>query len=70
MAGGSGILEMKAILSGFVIRGFLSGRVLLVKAVGAVFAKGITMCLGKERPFVHGSACAAISCPTYLKNIV
>jgi len=57
MAGGSGIPEIKTILSGFVIRGFLSLRVLLVKAVGAVFATGSGMCLGKEGPFVHISAC-------------
>jgi chloride channel 3/4/5 len=57
MAGGSGIPEIKTILSGFVIRGFLSFRVLCVKAVGAVFATGSGMCLGKEGPFVHVSAC-------------
>ena len=57
MAGGSGIPEIKTILSGFVIHGFLSGRVLVVKAVGAVFATGSGMCLGKEGPFVHVSAC-------------
>jgi len=57
MAGGSGIPEIKTILSGFVIRGFLSVRVLIVKAVGAVFATGSGMCLGKEGPFVHISAC-------------
>src|SRR5579859_4949524 len=57
MAGGSGIPEIKTILSGFVIRGFLSPLVLAIKAVGAVFATGSGMCLGKEGPFVHISAC-------------
>jgi chloride channel 3/4/5 len=38
MAAGSGIPEIKTILGGFVIPGFLSVKVLVVKAVGAVFA--------------------------------
>ncbi|KAF3913517.1 hypothetical protein ABW20_dc0100903 [Dactylellina cionopaga] len=57
MAGGSGIPEIKTILSGFVIKGFLSFKVLYIKAVGAVFAVASGMCLGKEGPFVHISAC-------------
>ncbi|KAH0606437.1 uncharacterized protein H6S33_004098 [Morchella sextelata] len=54
---GSGIPEIKTILSGFVIKGFLGFRVLFIKATGAVFAVGSGMCLGKEGPFVHISAC-------------
>lgn len=38
MAAGSGIPEIKTILGGFVIPDFLSLKVLLVKAAGAVFA--------------------------------
>jgi len=57
MAAGSGIPEIKTILSGFVIPGFLSFRVLFVKAFGAVFAVSTGMTLGKEGPFVHISAC-------------
>ncbi|WPG99578.1 Hypothetical protein R9X50_00239600 [Acrodontium crateriforme] len=57
MAAGSGIPEIKTILSGFVIPGFLSFKVLSVKAMGAVFAVATGMCLGKEGPFVHISAC-------------
>lgn len=57
MASGSGIPEIKTILSGFVSPGFLSFRVLVVKAFGAVFAVSTGMCLGKEGPFVHISAC-------------
>jgi chloride channel 3/4/5 len=38
MAAGSGIPEIKTILGGFVIPDFLSVKVLVVKAVGAVFA--------------------------------
>jgi chloride channel 3/4/5 len=57
MASGSGIPEIKTILSGFVIKGFLGFRVLLVKAIGAIFAVSAGLCLGKEGPFVHISTC-------------
>ena len=59
MASGSGIPEIKTVLSGFVIPGFLELRVLVVKAIGAVFAVATGMCLGKEGPFVHISTCVA-----------
>ena len=58
MAAGSGIPEIKTILSGFVIPHFLDLKVLIVKAVGATFAVSTGMCLGKEGPFVHISTCA------------
>lgn len=57
MAAGSGIPEIKTILSGFVIPHFLDLKVLIVKAVGATFAVGTGMNLGKEGPFVHISTC-------------
>lgn len=57
MAAGSGIPEIKTILSGFVIPNFLDLKVLLVKAFGATFAVASGMCLGKEGPFVHISTC-------------
>jgi chloride channel 3/4/5 len=57
MAAGSGIPEIKTILSGFNIPSFLSLRVLVVKAFGAIFAVSTGMCLGKEGPFVHISTC-------------
>ena len=59
MAAGSGIPEIKTILSGFVIPNFLSFHVLAVKAVGSIFAVSTGMCLGKEGPFVHISTCVA-----------
>lgn len=57
MAAGSGIPEIKTILSGFVIPNFLDLKVLLIKAFGAIFAVATGMCLGKEGPFVHISTC-------------
>ncbi|MCJ1441209.1 MAG: hypothetical protein MMC23_001695 [Stictis urceolatum] len=59
LAAGSGIPEIKTILSGFVIPNILDLKVLVVKAVGAVFAVSTGMCLGKEGPFVHISTCVA-----------
>lgn len=59
LAAGSGIPEIKTILSGFVIPHFLDFKVLFVKAIGAVFAVATGMCLGKEGPFVHISTCVA-----------
>ncbi|GMF71786.1 unnamed protein product [Aspergillus oryzae] len=57
LASGSGIPEIKTILSGFEIPHLLDLKVLVVKAVGAVFAVATGMCLGKEGPFVHISTC-------------
>lgn len=48
MAAGSGIPEIKTILSGFVIPNFLDLKVLVVKAIGAIFAVSTGMTLGKE----------------------
>jgi chloride channel 3/4/5 len=72
MAAGSGIPEIKTILSGFVIPHFLDLKVLVVKAVGSIFAVSTGMCLGKEGPFVHISTCVAylvgIQFPKYKEN--
>jgi len=72
MAAGSGIPEIKTILSGFVIPHFLDLKVLIVKAVGSIFAVSTGMCLGKEGPFVHISTCVAylvgIRFPKYKDN--
>ena len=72
LAAGSGIPEIKTILSGFVIPGILSVKVLVIKAIGAVFAVATGMCLGKEGPFVHISTCVAYQVaklfPKYREN--
>ncbi|CEI63631.1 H(+)/Cl(-) exchange transporter 3 [Fusarium venenatum] len=57
MAAGSGIPEIKTVLLGFSIPHLFDLKVLIVKAVGATFAVATGMCLGKEGPFVHISAC-------------
>ncbi|CAG8445238.1 7375_t:CDS:2 [Acaulospora colombiana] len=56
-AAGSGIPEVKTILSGFVIRGFLGIRTLWVKALTLAMAVSAGLTLGKEGPFVHIACC-------------
>ncbi|KAF8633290.1 hypothetical protein AX17_004465 [Amanita inopinata Kibby_2008] len=56
-AAGSGIPEIKTILSGFVIHGYLGGRTLFTKSVGLALSVGSGLSLGKEGPFVHIASC-------------
>lgn len=54
---GSGVPEVKTILSGFVIREYLGTRALIYKASGLVFSLASGLCVGKEGPFVHLATC-------------
>lgn len=56
-AAGSGIPEIKTILSGFVIKGYLGVSTLFVKSFGLALSVASGMSLGKEGPMVH-IACA------------
>ncbi|GFZ49454.1 Probable chloride channel protein UM03490-D [Saitozyma sp. JCM 24511] len=56
-AAGSGIPEIKTILSGFVIHGYLGGWTLLTKSVGLALSVASGLSLGKEGPLVHMSSC-------------
>ncbi|KAA1473891.1 hypothetical protein DENSPDRAFT_780653 [Dentipellis sp. KUC8613] len=56
-AAGSGIPEIKTILSGFVIHGYLGGRTLFTKSVGLALSTASGLSLGKEGPFVHIASC-------------
>ncbi|KAJ9107393.1 hypothetical protein QFC21_000843 [Naganishia friedmannii] len=56
-AAGSGIPEIKTILSGFVIKGYLGSVVLFVKSLGLAFSVASGMSLGKEGPMVHIACC-------------
>jgi chloride channel 3/4/5 len=47
-AAGSGEAEIKTILSGFVIRGYLGLRTLIIKGVGIIFSVASGLSLGKE----------------------
>lgn len=54
---GSGIPEIKTILSGFIIRGYLGKWTLLIKSVGLMLSVSTGLCLGKEGPMVHIASC-------------
>ncbi|TNN18038.1 H(+)/Cl(-) exchange transporter 3 [Schistosoma japonicum] len=54
---GSGIPEIKTILGGFIIRGYLGKWTLLIKSVGMILGVGAGLNLGKEGPMVHMAAC-------------
>jgi len=45
---GSGVPEVKTILSGFIIRGYLGAWTLLIKSVGMILGTSANLLLGKE----------------------
>ena len=71
-ASGSGIAEIKCIMSGFVIRRYLGIRTFIAKTLGIVLSSASGLCLGKEGPAVHVSSCIGNIVsrwfPKYAKN--
>ncbi|KAF7971293.1 hypothetical protein HWV62_21446 [Athelia sp. TMB] len=55
----TGIPEIKAILSGYVLDRFLSPWTLLIKSLGLALAVASGLSLGKEGPLVHVACCMA-----------
>lgn len=55
----SGMPEIKTILSGFIIRGFLGFRTLILKAIGLILVVSAGLWVGKEGPLVHVACCCA-----------
>ncbi|GAA6028948.1 hypothetical protein JCM8097_001520 [Rhodosporidiobolus ruineniae] len=53
MAAGSGISEIKCILAGFIIHGYLSFRTLSIKSLTLPIAIASGLSVGKEGPSVH-----------------
>lgn len=49
--------QIKTILSGFIIRGYLGKWTLLIKTVTLVLAVSSGLSLGKEGPLVHVACC-------------
>ncbi|KAI0243698.1 hypothetical protein L0F63_002108 [Massospora cicadina] len=56
-ASGSGLPEIKTILGGFIIRGFLGKWTLLIKSLGLCLSVASGLCLGKEAALVHVACC-------------
>uniref|UniRef100_A0A672FZC4 H(+)/Cl(-) exchange transporter 3 n=1 Tax=Salarias fasciatus TaxID=181472 RepID=A0A672FZC4_SALFA len=69
---GSGIPEIKTILSGFIIRGYLGKWTLMIKTITLVLAVASGLSLGKEGPLVHVACCCgnifSYLFPKYSKN--
>lgn len=62
------IPQIKTILSGFIIRGYLGKWTLITKTVTLVLAVSSGLSLGKEGPLVHVACCCAnILCHLFTK---
>lgn len=67
-AAGSGVAEVRVILSGFVLHGFLGFKTLVVKAAALILSVGSGLSLGKEGPYVHIATCVGnIACRLFSK---
>jgi chloride channel 3/4/5 len=67
-ASGSGVAEVKVILSGFVLHGYLGLKTLLIKTAGLIFAVASGLSVGKEGPYVHIATCVGnIACRMFSK---
>ncbi|KAL9632171.1 MAG: hypothetical protein Q9164_005486 [Protoblastenia rupestris] len=67
-AAGSGVAEVKVILSGFVIHGYLGVRTLVVKTLALILSVASGLSLGKEGPYVHIATCVGnIACRLFSK---
>lgn len=60
--------QIKTILSGFIIRGYLGKWTLMIKTITLVLAVSSGLSLGKEGPLVHVACCCGnILCHLFTK---
>ena len=61
-AAGSGVAEVKVILSGFVLHGYLGLRTLIIKTIALILSVASGLSLGKEGPYVRCTHSMKVSC--------
>jgi chloride channel 3/4/5 len=67
-AAGSGVAEIKVIVSGFVLHGYLGVKTLVVKTLALILSVASGLSVGKEGPYVHIATCVGnIACRLFAK---
>ncbi len=67
-AAGSGVAEVKVMLSGFVLHGYLGGRTLVIKTLALILSVASGLSIGKEGPYVHIATCVGnVACRMFTK---
>lgn len=67
-AAGSGVAEVKVILSGFVVHRYLGVQTLVVKTLALILSVSSGLSIGKEGPYVHIATCVGnIACRLFSK---
>jgi H+/Cl- antiporter ClcA len=64
-----GIPEIKTILSGFIMYGYLGKWTFFIKSIGMIFATSAGLIVGKEGPFVHISCCCGNLFSSKINNL-
>ena len=67
-AAGSGVAEVRVILSGFVLHGYLGMKTLIVKSFALILSVASGLSIGKEGPYVHIATCVGnVACRLFSK---
>ncbi|TLD20918.1 voltage-gated protein/chloride channel-like protein [Venturia nashicola] len=67
-AAGSGVAEIKVIISGFVLHGYLGLKTLVIKTLALILSIASGLSVGKEGPYVHiSTAIGNIACRLFPK---
>ena len=67
-AAGSGVAEIKVIVSGFILHSYLGVKTLVVKTIALILSVASGLSVGKEGPYVHIATCVGnIACRLFSK---